>query len=230
MSTITPVNSLVAALGTNGGTSGAMDTTGADFLVIAVSEDGTTTQSPTDSKSNTWVALGSWGTATMKVTFYYSENPTVGTGHTFTYSRTGSFSSIAVGAFATVKTSSPFDSGTDIGAGSASASTLQPGSKTPSENDCIVISGISFFDNSDPTIDSGFTRMQFIRSNFSTYYGVGLAYKIQTTAGAENPTWTCGDPSFINVNLAVFKSEPASGFLPRTQYILGQAVNRAASY
>ncbi len=79
--------------GVNGGdtTGTPIDTTGANLLIFGVSYLDGSAPTISDSKSNTWTAL----TATLPSTsgdirIYYAKNPTVGAGHTFSATGTGS--------------------------------------------------------------------------------------------------------------------------------------------
>jgi hypothetical protein len=54
-------------------------------------------------------AIASAVTGLVPERLYYAANPTVGSGHTFSYTGASNFSSIFVAAFSGVATSSPFD-------------------------------------------------------------------------------------------------------------------------
>lgn len=169
-------------------TTPAINTTGADLFVIAVAylADGAPVVS--DSESNAWTAGTEYtsGAGNGRLRLYWCANPITDANHTFTCIGSNSFHSMAVGAFGGSVDSTPVDG--EVGAGSASATTQQPGSITPSINNCLLVSGVLYVGTADATINSGFTIGNTLgdASNFS----VGLAYKIQTTAGAENPTWS----------------------------------------
>ncbi len=202
------IGSGVAAGGsTNGVTSGAYDTTGAKFIVVAAityALGGTTTVS--DSKSNTWTALTKYTTGTQPaVQFFYCASPTVGSGHTFTVSNTGGFPSICVMAFSGVKLSSPFDSGQDAG-NHGSGTSLATGSVTPSRDNCLVVTVVGFDSSqSGPTVNSGFASPAPLLSNYSAgvHMGGAMSYLIETTATAKNPTWTLNSAT-IAAAVAVF--------------------------
>lgn len=75
--------------GANGGTTAAVDTTGSNLIVIATclytAANGTGL--PTDSKSNVWTEVSANAGPAATLTVWYCLNPTVGAGHTFTYSQ-----------------------------------------------------------------------------------------------------------------------------------------------
>jgi RHS repeat-associated protein len=77
----------------------AIDTTGATFIIAAVSYNTGLTPTITDSKGNTWTPLtASTVTGTVSERLYYAANPVVGTGYTFSNTATSNFSSICVAA------------------------------------------------------------------------------------------------------------------------------------
>ena len=102
----------------NGVTSNAIDTTGANLIVLAVSYYGGLGNTliageVSDSKGNTWTALTNRGSNNAgNVRLFYCSNPTVGSGHTFTASDSGgggTYPSLFAIALSGAKTSSPFD-------------------------------------------------------------------------------------------------------------------------
>lgn len=188
--------------GTSVTTSG-IDTTGATIIVInAVTLGGGT---PTDSKSNTWTALTAQTApvSTNRSQLFYAVNPTVGTAHTF--SLTATVPALSVLAFSGVVTSLPFD--VQNGAAADTVTTLSTGSVTPSEDNEVVVSGLSIGGSlaSDYVIDNGFTATTYIPVVGGQHFGSGIAYKIQTTAAAVNPAWSGTSASFA-CTIASFKS------------------------
>lgn len=184
-------------------TTSAIDTTGAKFLVISASYS-TAAPTITDSKSNTWTALTAQTTVGSGINrLYYVANPTVGTNHTFT--NTGNVPSISVMAFSNVILSSPFDvEGGGVGNTVTSKAT---GSITPSLNNELVITGLQIDGSltTDYVVDSGFTANTYVGGAGGIHVGCGMAYKIQTTAAAVNPTWSGTSANFA-VTIASFKN------------------------
>lgn len=184
----------------NGITTDAINTTGATLLVIGLSYHDGTSPTISDSKSNTWTALTARGGVSANATrLYYCLGGTVGTGHTFTVAGTGIYPAIAVQAFSVM---TAFDQ--ESGASNGAASTLQPGSLTPAVNNSILVTAVASNQATSPTIDSGFTSTDAIPFTSAQNYSVGLAYKIQTTAAAENPTWNITSSGTITTGMAVF--------------------------
>lgn len=199
------------AAGSVGGapvTTGAIDTTGANLIVVSVSFYNTTAPALTDSKGNTWTALTARTTATNPgVRLFYCYNPTVGSGHTFTATQAVSFPTIGVSAFSGVA-ASPFDQ--ESGASTSGAgTTYQPGSITPSENNCLLVTTVST-NTTTHTINSSFVIGGTVDQSGGNHMGGGIAYKIQTTAGAENPTWSYTASSSRAAAMASFKAAATS--------------------
>jgi hypothetical protein len=167
-----------------------INTSGANLIVVAESwynPEGQPTL--TDSKNNTWTQIGSTQTdSTCSVALYYSYAPTVGAGHTFTL--TGSnYDTIQVEAWATAG-ASPLDQVSGAGAS-------QPGSVTPSQNnELITVAGCTGSSAVTPSINQSFTITNAYDRNADSMGG-GLAYIVQTTKGAVNPTWGTFDASII---------------------------------
>lgn len=173
----------VTANGLNGATSSSINTSGANFLLIAVAYDGSITVS--DSKSNTWTALTEQGAA-GKLRLYYVANATVGSGHTFTVSGTGVAANFSASAWAGVKTTSPAEQ--EEGAtsvGSVSVASIGPLDITPSENNAIVVCAVAINGSvSSLSASNGFTLLDHVNFSSGNYYGVAISYVIQTTAAA----------------------------------------------
>lgn len=204
--------------GADGGTSGAIDTTGATLLVAAVTY--WVEPSRSDSKGNTWVAVtaSEYG-YDPKVRFYYVKNPTVGSGHTFTLGGSGSYSLLGFAAFSGTDTSANVDQ-------QNGATGTQPGSITPTADNELIVCMIGSYAASR-TIDSGFTEICDLAGGGGPGYGMCLAYKVQTTATAVNPTWSENNATAI----ASFKAGGGgAAFIARPNLRQIQAVNRASRW
>lgn len=193
------------------GTSSSINTTGASLLVAYISES-TTSNPPTDSKSNTWTGLTSRVGSFANISrLWYVANPAVGSGHTFTLS--ASTPSGCFVAFDGVSLSSPFDqeNGSDIN----NDPTSQPGSITPSVNDTVVLTGLGgVTDFPGGSINSGYTITNFEALNLGNFFSSALAYIVQTTATATNPTWTWSQtvtPGVSGNSVVIANFKPAGG-------------------
>lgn len=184
-----------------GVTADAIDTTGAALLIAIVTSDiGVAAPPITETgHTNTWATAASASAAgSNRATMYYAENPSVGTNHVFKALGANTFATIEVMAWSGALTSGVLD-GAGTGA-SAVAATVQPGSKTPSQANSLVISGL--VPGTPATIDSGFTILEQVQVIPGTAYGIAAAYKVQAVAAAINPTWTSDNATAI---MAVFK-------------------------
>jgi len=189
----------------NAVTTAAIDTTGATHLFAVISEQLTGGAAPTDSKGNTWAPGPTNVIQNPGVTSWYVKNPVVGTGHTFTGGGTTTFPSIYVIASSSTDTAENLDQSNN---GASAGGTVQPGSVTPTVDDEIVFTGLAISNGPSPTIDSGFTLAQGAAST-ATSYGGGVAYLIQTTAAAANPTWTSTASGNLASVVATFKPAAA---------------------
>jgi hypothetical protein len=192
-------------------TTSAINTTGANLIVVGITNQLQGGLSLSDSKGNTWTLIQTSNDPSMDqyAKLYYCYGPSVGAGHTFTV--TGSYSPIAVLAFSGAA-SSPLDQQT--GSGNDSAGGFQPGSVTPTQNNELIVSFVGIQPSSSPSVDSGFTLNSSGILVAAVSYGWGMAYLIQTTAGATNPTWTLpGSTTNTGIN-ATF--EAASGNYPES--------------
>lgn len=166
-------------------TSSAIDTTGATLLVANVSYFNLAqTAQLTDSYKNTWVPLPDQFQTDTSGRLFYSSNPTVGSGHTFTLTN-GAFSAVCVAAFSGVTQLAPLD----VSAGAHGSSTsASGGSVTPNNANSLVISGCTVRNTANiSSVGGGFTVTDNV-SNGSVIDSA-LAYLIQTSIVAANPTW-----------------------------------------
>lgn len=186
----------------NNVTTGSIDTTGADLIVIVVSAYG---GAPTlsDSKGNTWTARTSYGPIHV-CKIYYCASPTVGSGHTFTLTSSTLYPTVNVAAFSGTH-ATPYDVENGYAEVGAPSTTGQPGSVTPSEDNEVLITGTTHA-STVSSIGSSFTITDNIAYGAGTNIGGAMAYKIQTSAGAENPTWTYGSAQYFTASIATFKA------------------------
>lgn len=201
-----------------GGTTSGIDTTGADLIVVALCYFNPGGPNISDSKGNTWTALNTYNSGNSSVRMYYCSNPAVGSGHTFTTTSTFcGVNIIAVSGARTASTPADQQNG-DANTGSSNPQTT--GSITPSVNGCLVVT--SFYQataGSAPTIPSGYTSVGTWPT--STAFLGGCAYKIQSSASAENPGWTPGNAGFtFAANIADFMP-PAAAVTSHNLTLLG---------
>lgn len=203
------ISSVATGGSANGVTSGSIDTSGADLIVVAASQygNGQANATLTDSKGNTWTQLTQYHNSVpdvTRITLYYCFAPTVGSGHTFTLSRTDSYPSVAAMAFSGSITS-PF--GNENGDRGTAVTSVATGSITPPEDDCLVVSALGYdTPGSGATVNSSLTGLVGTTPTTGQYQGIGMAYIVQTAAGAINPTWSWSGATYGNATVASFKA------------------------
>lgn len=191
----------VAAQATSGGdiTTGSIDTTGANFLVMGVSFYQNVTANPTitDSKGNTWTPLTrnhntNYGDYVGRI--YYVENPTVGSGHTFSSAGPSVYSTISVGAFSGLATSSVFVDEEVAITGGMSVTTLSAASLATGADEILAVSHLALREDSGGgtiSINDSFTVLHTFNNNPGNALGLGFAYRIEATPSTViDPTWT----------------------------------------
>ena len=191
-------------------TTGAVTTTGANLIVIGVTFDTTAARIISDSKSNTWTPLTATTSLSAGAQLYYCYAPTVGTSHTFSNTGTNNYSTLFMMAFSGALTS-PFD--VENGATGSTGTTLATGSVTPSVDNELLVTFFGFNLAGTPiSIDNSFNQdTAAVDFSAANHYGGGMAYKVQTTATAVNPTWTRTNSGLImSARIATFKAA-ASG-------------------
>lgn len=180
----------VSAAGTGAGfavaTTGAMDTTGATFLVAVVNRHSSFTPTLTDSKGNTWVAYGGiYNGSVSTFSMYRCVGPTnVGAGHTFQASNANNVS-IAVAAYKGTHPVPVDQSATAFGSGNPSTAGI-----TPSVPDALCVFGAGSESAANfNSVNDGYTIRESVPAT-GDYRGVALADRIQTTAVFTDPTFT----------------------------------------
>ncbi len=195
-------------------TTAGLNTTGATLLVMVVANyNAVSPPAVSDSKGNTWVQRTTYGgassTSGASATVFYSTTGLVGTGHTFTASAGGStYPSICVLAFSGASPAYDVENGNN-----GSTSPTATGSVTPSRNNSVLVTGIACNGNiGGATIDSSFAITDEVNVSPGAAEGIAAAYKVQTTAAAENPKWTVSSTN-LTAAIASFKP-PASQVWP----------------
>lgn len=192
----------------NGGTTSSLDTTGANFLLVSIAYNNTPAVS--DSKSNTWTPLTLFPAGGNKVRFWYVENATVGTGHTFTVSGSSIFCCAIFTAWSGVKTTGAFDQEAGHEGIGFDDTTPQTGPITPTENNELVVA-TRIDPNANPTGHAGYTSIDQQTFVGGTSFPSGLIYQVQTTATTADPQWTFGIGTFAATFIsASFKESGAA--------------------
>jgi len=188
--------------GTGGWSTGAIDTTGADLLVIVFGctqyASRLSSGNISDSKSNSWTVLNIRDTDEHAVAIAYCKPTSVGTNHTviadaqigFTYG------SLAFMAFSGTIASNVLDTST------GSTTTGTPGSITPASSGELFITGVAANKShaAAPTLGGIFTDV--VNHYSASAEAFGAAYSISSSASAVNPSWSIGEGS----EMVAFKS------------------------
>jgi hypothetical protein len=186
-------------------TSPGIDTTNANFIALAITENLDPGCTIADNKGNTyviWVNALSTVESVLRIYRVNSDTPAVGVGHTWTVGG-GSCVAPAVaiqawsGATAAAIDQSSSNALTNV-------MTLKAGSISPTTPDNVVMSALGHFITGTQAIDSGFTISDQVAFVPGSSYGLAFAYKIQTTATPADPQWTLASttsPEAINVDI-----------------------------
>lgn len=159
-------------------TTGPINTTGANLIIVAVGTYAGNSGTISDSKSNTWTPLTIYSASdpNSKIQFFYCLNPTTDAAHTFS-TTPGFFNFTGVGVVAF--------SGVSAYVSESGLSGFQPGSITATLNGSLFVT----CSTANSPVNSGFTGFDAAYIGGGNI-GCGIAYLIQGTAGAENPTWS----------------------------------------
>jgi hypothetical protein len=191
-------------------TTGSFDSTGATLIVVAFNySPDSPSPTVTDSKGNTYTLLSPITalTGALRGRLAYCVNPIVGSGHTVTVNAaTVGYPTLTAYAFSGAGAYDSQETGDEQG-----GTSMQPGSITPSEDNCLlVVAGFHDQATTDNSVNSSFSTLDKVVTSGSNDDLVS-AYKIQTTAGAENPTLSWTTFSWSGVVMASFKSAAPSG-------------------
>jgi hypothetical protein len=214
------LGSVKAGAGPTTTTTTAADTTGADLIIIACSSySPNAVPNESDNQSNTYTDLTEYTDTTGGIRLHYKVNPTTNASHTFTCSATNSFPATLVAWFSGSYTAGdPFGQQNGAGFNSGSSSPQSVGSITPSEDNMLVVSAVSWDAGATSayTTSTGGLTVAQNQAKSGNAEGGALAYVIQTTAAAINPSWSwSGGTSNLAGTVASFKSAgAASSFIP----------------
>lgn len=197
----------------NGGsatTPWTLNTTGAGTIIIYAGDYiGYLPTSFSDSAGNTYSAGTAYG-SNQGGRFFYKNAPTTGSSVSFTANFSGGDTRGFYGMLVlSGGIASPLDQQNGSADDSSGSNTRQPGSVTPTNDNQIVVTGIFCYQaGAAPTISSPYTVTDAVA--LSGHIGMGgMAYSIQTSATATNPTWTSvgiGGTTVTSV-IATFKSQ-----------------------
>lgn len=197
-------NTLKQSNNNNTATTDPIDTTGADFIVLVAASVVGVASVISDSKGNTWTALTAHDNGSnSRGTIHYCNNPTVGTGHTFTNTCTAGAPAIAVAAYSGADLVTPFDQ--ENGNANTSGTTIATGSITPTVGNELIIVGLTGAWTGTAAVNVG-TILNQAAFPGSNAYGIALAHQIQTVATPRDATWSGLSSSEKEALIASFKT------------------------
>ncbi len=207
----------------SGSTTAAANTTGANLIVLAVQYLMEPTITVSDSAGNTWTALSAYGSyAESASQMYYCLNPVTSAAHTFTVSGSGSYAQISALAFSGA---GAIDQQAGYAATTIGNTSVQPGSITPSYANELIVSSVNNNGLYSISINDSFTAYTYNQVNNVTFGG-GIAYLIQTSAAAIDPTWSFA--ASTGYSAAAIASFRLGGFLAAISGSIGLRAPAAA--
>lgn len=146
----------------------------------------------TDNYGNTWTAVfNQTHSSGARGVLYTAENITTGSAHVVSSPAVGNSPSIYLAFFSGHRIAGMTDQSNYSTGTSASP---QPGSVTPGEGNCLVLTMTSTFAGTPaPTVNGSYTYDSYYCNQGGNHLGGGLGRIIQTSATATNPTWTLGN-------------------------------------
>ena len=193
-------------------TTPGIDTTGADLLIVSVSQYvGFSVGTLTDSKSNSWSGLTAQvGSSNIYTRLYYSIPTSVGSSHTFSFNNGGALAgAIDVQAWSGADPT-PFD--VENGAKGSGITSKQPGSITPNNANSLIISALGTDGGTGYSVNSSLTISDFDDYSGGNNEGQALAWFVQGAAAAINPTWSwSGSSTETAAVIAAFKPLAGGG-------------------
>jgi hypothetical protein len=191
--------SLVASTQINsvaGSTTAAINTTGADLIVIC--SGGWLTAAPTDNHGNTYLLAVDQNSGSVRPYSYiwYCHNPVAGSSHTFTFAN--SAQTTAVMAFSGSTTSSTVLDKTGAGyvLKTTSATSFPTSSITPAQSGALVIATWGIDDPAEAagyggfSVNNGFTIGPGGDESAGSYFGCVTAYGVQSSTAPVSCTLT----------------------------------------
>jgi hypothetical protein len=210
---ISLVNSAIAqaaSIGLSPATTTGVDTTGANFLVVAVSNydsnSGTVTITDTIGGSpsgNTWVLGGPstrYGFNQGGNFYWYVYAANVGANHVFSAAVTGNATpTIAAMAWAGMPSSG---SPSSVTSGTGASPFQTPTGLAANAGDLVLATFGGLQPSATVSVDTGFTIAQ---QDFTSYCGEAAAYLVPGSSGTYTPTWTwTGGSGTSNASIIVF--------------------------
>lgn len=210
-----------AGFGNPAAVTSAVNTTGANLIVVTGGGDGTTL---VDSFGNTYTdifggVIDGFATGVMR----YCLNPTVGAVHTCTMS--SGRESLCMTAWSGAAAASVLDVNTSTATTSATGS-FATGNLTPSVPGCLFIAGAVDILSAGAPLTINFGTIANVADTVGNFANSAMAYEVQTTATARNFTWAWSGASGVRLSVMAAAFKPGAGssrglFLPPSLSGLG---------
>lgn len=189
-------------------TTPSIDTTGASLIVIVMTSYTSLNQANlSDSKSNEWQHCAQYGSGNWFAQIHYAYNPTVGSGHTFTWNETA-YKNMFVYAFSGMEQ-------TDWVLEDSNGAQNSDGSSVyvyPSATGDLLVAAASYGSGGgdSTTVDGGFVIEDYIAFSSGISPGGTTALDLDwpSTEG-ESCTWTDVNSSDNAIVIAAFRAAPA---------------------
>jgi hypothetical protein len=188
-------------------TTDAIDTTGADMIVLAMSEY-SSGEPISDSYGNTWTTMGALGFGFFgTIAFFYCLAPTAGAGHTFSCLPvpTGKQPALAVSAWSSIV--ALMDHGNTASATGTSADT-DP--LTPTAVGQLLVSAL-VIENADTVSAGAWTILDQIPASASFHPSIALAWNLSPSLSAMHASWTWANNSANHSAIIARFSTTSSG-------------------
>ena len=191
----------------------AVDTTGANTLVVAVQYRSGKFSSFVDSASNTWTQIdveSALLSAAQRIRFYYAKNAATSTTHTFTLTQTSAdYGGIVMVALGGMDATAPLDQNSTIDIDTAATSHTTGSITTTQANEIIVAFG-EIYNSSTVSDGSGGTYTVQQSQASGTEVGMILVTRLVTATGTFSYTFNTGSSVATGYGIASFK-EAAGG-------------------
>lgn len=191
-----------------------MDSSGANLCTIGSGDWDAYTDPTTvsDTKSNTYAELPGQSVHDsllgQQSRLFYCPNPTVGSGHQITITRSNLYGSASFEFFSGVAELYPLEAygGAALGFGN---SAIQPGPMSPLQDGSLIFTSVCS-PSPGVAIDESFSPPIYVVPTVDSY-GEASAYLIQPIAASVNPTWTYPGADGLCATWVVFRPQTESG-------------------
>lgn len=191
-------HAIVAGNGAAIVTTPAIDTTGANLLVVIGGTASATLNPISDSKGNAWQQAEQFSNSPISMAIEYCATPVVGSNHTFSWDSANG--PLCVIALASAPSANPYD-------WSESAAAASPGGFGPSNANCMVITAMSCEQAEPYTVDTGFTILATENYVSGVSNGLAIAWQIMSSPAYFTLNWS-GTGANVSSSIISFNVGP----------------------